>query len=103
VILNLQIDCAEERRFRGDPAWKAADGRPPIDAFVQITQPRRVVAGSFSFGADRSAFHFECRLEPIGPEELAVADLHIKIHPLDLHFVVNLGAAAVFRQLPGSA
>ena len=89
IILNLEIDSPEERRFRDDPAWQSG-GAPPIEAYIQLPGMAGPVAGSFSLRRERFSFHFQERFLPVGSEQLPGARLHIKIHPLDLHLIIDL-------------
>lgn len=89
AVLYLQVDSPEERRFRDDPAWKGG-GPPPIDAYIELGQPGRMATGSFSFGADRFAFRFEHRFQPLTAADLPAAELHIKVHPLSLYVIMSL-------------
>jgi hypothetical protein len=89
--LNLQIDAPEERWFRS-PGWQSGHGPPLIDAYVEVPgEPGPIVPTSFGHGSDRFSFHYLARLFPVTPDRLPGATLHIKIHPLDLHLVIDLG------------
>ena len=89
IVLNVEIDSPGERRFRDDPAWQSG-GPPPIDAYIQLSGVVGPVAGSFSLRRERFSFHFQERFLSVESERLPGAKLHIKIHPLDLHVVIDL-------------
>ena len=89
VVLSLQIDSPEERRFRDDPAWQPG-GAPPVDAYIQMPGVAGPAVGSFSFGRDKFSFHFQEWFQTIDPQRLLGATLHIKIHPLGLDLVIDL-------------
>jgi hypothetical protein len=87
ITLSIQIDSREQGRFR-DPEWRTE--KPPIDAYIEVPGLTGPVVGSFSYGPDRSAFHFQQWFHPVDRQRLPGAELHIKIHPLALHLVVDL-------------
>lgn len=100
VVLSLEVASPEELAFRTEP-WRQG-GAPPIDAYIEIPASHGPgpIVGSSASGIDRYVFHYRQwfpgqprgagRFQPIRREQLVGAALHVKIHPLELHQVVEL-------------
>ena len=90
IAFGLEIESPTEGTFRVDPAWQLG-GPPPIDAYIEPAGEWGPIGGSMSLRREKFAFGFQTTFQPIDPERLAGAELHIKIHPLGQHLVLILG------------
>lgn len=92
AVVNVEVALVDGTSIRTNPDW-VLDGRPPpIDAYIEMVGEPRLLSGSFSNIRDRWGFHYTMWCPPVDPALLHGARLHIKIHPVRLHSVVELAA-----------